>query len=254
MDDRKVVFISDGASKIGRALIRAYAAADFTVLAGMEDLRSEREPAAEYFLLDMANDADAKELAEKLKGRFGRVDILIHTHNEVTKLPFESADDAAFERALNYNAKSAFTLCRAIGRIMKDQGFGSIVFVSSIHDEKPCGTAFAYSLAKGAVKMLCKEVSMDLGVYGVRCNLIELGGMEGDDVLFDGDVSPLYVDMLDKISLAKAGTAQQVANLVMFVASDACPMLNGSEIRADGALTLRYMPRAYYEDYKGVLK
>ena len=126
---------------------------------------------------------------------------------------------------------------------MKKAGKGCFVFISSIHDEKPNGAAFAYSLAKGAVKMLVKEMVLDLGPYNVRTNIVSLGPMEEDDKYFYSDLSPLYEHTKEKIVNGKFLVPEEAANAALFFASDDCPSANGSELVLDGGFLLTYITR-----------
>jgi NAD(P)-dependent dehydrogenase (short-subunit alcohol dehydrogenase family) len=114
------------------------------------------------------------------------------------------------------------------------------VFISSIHDEKPTGAAFTYSIAKGALKMLVKEMVLDLGPHNVRANIVNMGPMEGHDKLFYSDLSPLYEHTKERIVNARYCTFEDVANAALFFAADGCPSANGSELKLDGGFLLTY--------------
>ena len=192
--------------------------------------------------------ADIDGIVSGTLDKYGRIDVLVNNHDELIKASIEECTEEQFERMILANAKAAFLYTQAVGRVMKNARGGNIIFLNSIHAEKPTGSSFAYSAAKAAVKMLCKETALELGLYNVRANSIEAGGLEGDDGRFMVAESPFYVDMAGKIPGGKTGRAESVAKAAAFLASDDSVFLNGADIRADGALTLKYLPRATYEE------
>jgi len=172
--------------------------------------------------------------------KYGRIDAVIHNNNEVIRANLEDCDDETYDRALEINAKSAFLFVQAAGLSMKQAGKGNFVFISSIHDEKPSGAAFGYSIAKGALKMLVKEMVLDMGPYNVRANIVNMGPMEGHDKLFYSDLSPLYEHAKERIANARYSTLEDLANAALFFAADDCPSANGSELKLDGGFLLSY--------------
>ena len=235
--DGKTVLITDASTPLGKAC-----AAVFTD-EGAEVVTPER---ALYR-------ADIDKAVTDTLNKYGRIDVLVYSHDELIKASVEHCTDEQFERVILVNAKAAFLYTRSVGRAMKETRGGCIVYLNSIHAEKPTGCAFAYSAAKSAVKMLCKEAALELGLYNVRVNAIETGGLEGDEERFQGAESPFYVDMVKKIPGGAAGSAESVAKIAAFLASGDSALLNGADIRADGAFTLKYSPRFTYEELEEYL-
>jgi NAD(P)-dependent dehydrogenase (short-subunit alcohol dehydrogenase family) len=224
----KVVLITDGVSALGLAIAERFKT-EGAILA-----MNERPPAGKKEV-----DAAVSSVLEK----YGRIDVVIHNNNEVIRADLEDCSDEVFDRALEINLKSAFLFAQAAGAFMKQAGKGNFVFISSIHDEKPNGAAFAYSIAKGALKMLVKEMVLDLGRYNVRANIVKVGPMEGHDKLFYSDLSPLYEHTKERIVNATYVTPKDVANAALFFAADDCPSANGSELKLDGGFLLTYYAR-----------
>ena len=199
--------------------------------------------------IDPADKAAVDCFVGEVAARFGRVDILVHTNNDVRRVSFEGCSDDEFAASLDINAKSAFLFTQAAGRRMKDARGGHIVYVSTIHDEKPTGCAFAYSVAKGAVQMLMREAAIDLANYGVCVNSISCGPVEGDDAQFESPLTKLYENLSDRIPLRHAGTDGDFASLAVFLCGDENKFVNGEDIRADGGFVLNYSLRMSYDEY-----
>ena len=247
----RVAFISDADHPSGRAIAKKLAdegarlvlnsRSNGASIAG--DVASYEKAGAEVLVTSSAlvtTEAVVSVLGECV-AKFSRVDMLIHNHNVVTKMDIEHCDEETFKRALDENTKTAFLCTQIFGKQMGDIGGGQVVYVSSIHDEKPTGSAFLYSISKGAVKMLCREAALDLGRRDVRVNLIELGPVEGDNERFASEISDLYLDYQTRIPSTHLGTYEDVANLVWFLVIDESRFLNGADIRMDGGFTLHYM-------------
>jgi NAD(P)-dependent dehydrogenase (short-subunit alcohol dehydrogenase family) len=243
----KVVFITDAQSRIGRAMAALF------VQEGALLVQNIFPPIPDFLPVEggMITQADPvskvsieKAIKETLN-KYGRIDSLIHNNNEVIPASLEGCDDNAFDRCMAVNLKSAFLYVRAAGVSMKEKKSGNFVFISSIHDEKPNGGAFAYSLAKGAVKMLTKEMALDLGPFNIRTNLISLGPLEEEEKIFYSDMSPLYEHVKEKIANEKFGTLADAANAALFFAGDDCQFANGSELKIDGAFLLSYFLRKF---------
>lgn len=89
--------------------------------------------------------------------------------------------------------------------------------------------------------MLPKEAALVLGRFGVSVNTIELGPLEGDDELYQSTISTLYNEYEFKVPNAALGSYEDLAELVLFLASDEARYINGSDIRLDGGFLLHYM-------------
>jgi len=221
----KVVLITDGASASGLAIAELFKAEGAILAMNGSPPVSKKEV-----------DAAVASVLEK----YGRIDCVIYNNNEVIRANLEDCSDEVFDRALGINLKSAFLFAQAAGAFMKQAKKGNFVFISSIHDEKPNGAAFTYSIARGALKMLVKEMVLDMGPYNVRANIVSIGPMEGDDKLFYSDLSPLYEHTKERTVNTRYVTLEDAANAALFFAADDCPSANGSELKLDGGFLLTY--------------
>ena len=235
--DNKVVVISDLSGELGNILMRRFKE-EGALTVGIDSLQINKS-AVERFVEKTVND-------------FGKIDVLIHCDNYVSEKSIENCSDADFDKSLDINAKSAFLLTQAVGRVMKERRYGKILYISSIHDEKPNGFDFCYSVAKGAVKMLMREACLDLGIYGINVNILNAGALEGDDMRFKSNRSALYEQMYDKIPCGKANTNDDIAGIALFLCADECCAINGADITADRGFLKSYFPRYNYEEYADI--
>lgn len=244
----KTVYVTQADTAQGEALALRFAkeGANLVLGFGKEDLVKKVEDLGAKAMVvqpDMLTYEGAEALVEEVKKTFGRIDALIfNNNNNVVKTDLEHLTREVFESQLNDNAKAAFVLARVIGLHMAEYHSGKIVFVSSIHCDKPTGSAVMYSISKGCINMLCKECALFFGRRGIQTNLIEAGAVEGDDEKFESTFSPLYAMgyMEERIPRRKAGTPEEIAAVAAFLASDDASFVNGASVRADGGFELFY--------------
>ena len=247
----KTVYVTQADTAQGAALALRFAKEGANLVLGFagEDLVQRVEAAGAKALVvrpDMLTYEGAQKMVDEVKAAFGRIDALIFNNNDVVKTGIENLTKEVFESQLNANAKAAFVLARVVGLHMAEYGNGKIVFVSSIHCDKPTGSAVMYSISKGCINMLCKECALFFGRKGIQTNLIEAGAVEGDDEKFESTFSPLYAMgyMEERIPRRKAGSNDEIAAVAAFLASEEASFVNGASVRADGGFELFYGFRA----------
>ncbi|MCM3626674.1 SDR family oxidoreductase [Paenibacillus glycanilyticus] len=248
---RKVVFIADADSWSGESLISRFSQGGTDLILNSlqddkewEDVLVSCKAAGSETLVthaDLCSSRDLSAMLDQAEKQLGPVDVMIHNCCCLRPASVESCEEEEFVEIMRRNAKSAFFCTQAFGKRMAARGSGSVIFVSSIHSEKPTGASFAYSASQGAVKMLAREAALFLGRSGIRVNVIETGPVEGSDVAFQSHLSGLYEDYRYKVPAAKLGTAGDLADLSFFLAGEQANYLNGADIRLDGGFLLHYM-------------
>lgn len=247
----KTVVVTQADTAQGRALALRFAkeGANLVLGNGCDCLKKSVEELGAKALLapiDPKNYEDAQALVETVKAAFGRIDVLVYNNNSIVKTDLEHLERSVFESQLNDNTRTGFILSRVIGLHMAEYGNGKIVFVSSIHGDKPNGSAVMYSISKGCLNMLCKECALFFGRHGIQTNLIECGAVEGDAEKLESTFSSLYAMgyMEERIPRRKAGTPEEIAGVAAFLASEDANFVNGANLRADGGFELFYGFRA----------
>lgn len=247
----KVAFITDADSNSGQSIIKRLAAegtqfilnsvSDGKALQAQLEALKQQGTNALIINIDLCSSEAVNTMLEEMAEQIGTVDILIHNNNLIKPASVETCEEDLFLEILNTNAKTAFVCTQEVGRHMAKKKHGKVVYVNSIHAEKPTGSSFAYSASKAAVKMLSKEAALNLGRDGINVNSIEMGPIEGDDEVFGGGTSSLYDYYQYKVPSTKLGTDDDLANVVTFLCSDDARYMNGADIRLDGGFLLHYM-------------
>lgn len=173
----------------------------------------------------------------------GRLDNLIHSDNVIFRASVEDISEEDFMNHVDRNAKSAFLCTKVLAEEIAKCGGGAVVYLSSLHDEKPTGCAVAYSAGRGAVKMLCKEVALFFGRKKVRCNVVEMDTTLETEAQLDSMLIPFNYDAGSKVAMRKPTAPEDFAGTVAFLVSDDAAHVNGADIRVDGGHLLYYGDR-----------
>ncbi|MDR0400635.1 MAG: SDR family oxidoreductase [Treponema sp.] len=238
----KVVFITDGLSPAGQGIAARLAEEGARVAANVFPAGPGSSVRAELVTHgDPLSGASIEGAVREVLDTYGCIDVLVFNNNELIPAALEFCDDETYDRVMGVNVKSAYLYVRAAGPAMKERRAGNFVFVSSIHGEKPFGGCFAYSMAKGCLKNLAREMVLDMGKYNIRTNVIEMGPMEGSWEDFYSDASPLYEHARERVNGPRMGTVQDIAEAVLYFAGGGSGFANGSELRLDGGFLLTYV-------------
>ncbi len=251
MQKNRVAFIADADSPSAKAIAKRLADLGMSLVLNSpscgerigQDVKALQDQGAKIQIVTspLTSTQAVKGVLNEIIERFGRLDVLIHNIDVLQPTSIEACDESLYADLIDQNVKTAFLCTQIMGAQMAVHQHGKIIYVSSIHDEKPTGSSFPYALAKGAVKMLCKEAALDLGRDGVTVNLIEMGPVDGDNVKFASPISSVYEHYDHKIPSVVMGTYDDLAELVGFMAVFRSNFLNGADVRLDGGFTLHYM-------------
>jgi NAD(P)-dependent dehydrogenase (short-subunit alcohol dehydrogenase family) len=168
---------------------------------------------------------------------------LVHTDNVIFRATVEEIPEKDFFACVDRNAKSAFMTTKVFAEEIAKAGGGSVVYLSSVHGEKPTGVSFAYSVGKGAVKMLCREMALFYGRKGVRCNVVEMDATCETAPLLDSTIVPFNYELERKVPLGKATRPEDFAGAVAFLVSDDAAQVNGADLLVDGGHLRWYLDR-----------
>ena len=196
---------------------------------------------------DVTKEDQVNDLVGKTVKEFGTVDILANVAGVPSNAAFLEMTPELWERGLNINLTSVLLCCQAAGKVMKDQKRGSIINWSSSAAYQ-MGVLSVYGVAKIGIRHLTGWVARDLGPYNVRCNAVAPGliatdfGFVGTDgsVNDDGRPHPRAggEDRVNTIPLGRMGDASDVADVAIFLASDASRYVTGVTIPVGGGITM----------------
>ena len=191
----------------------------------------------EVFQADFAEPAAAERLFAEVLGRLGRLHILVN--NAGTGENAESSLDLPTEeflRVLNVDLVAPWILAREAAKHMVAEGGGVIINVTSVHEEIPQPGGAAYCAAKGGLRMVTRTLALELGRQRVRINNVAPGMIATPMTASTINDPQQSEDALAKIPMGRPGEAQEIADLIAFLASDKASYVTGSTFFADGGL------------------
>ena len=187
----------------------------------------------------VTNELHVRDVMQRTLDSFGRIDILINNAGigDFGKRIHET-EDATWATLLDVNLTGVFRMTRAVVPQMLKQGRGAIVNISSVASLVGIPGAPAYAASKGGVDALTRALAIDYAKDGIRCNIVNPG-------LIDTPMAaPLMAnpDMLQPIlnhyALRRPGTSEEVANMVLYLASDEAGWVTGGTFTIDGGMTV----------------
>lgn len=189
---------------------------------------------------DISNPAQVKAMAEAVRDQLGSLDVLVNNAGVERSAPLLDIDEATWDFMVSIDLKGVFLCTQAAGRVMRDQGRGgSIVNISSVHEDVPFPGFAPYCAAKGGVRMFMRNAAVELAPLGIRVNNVAPGAIEtpiNAATLKDPD----KVATLGRIIPAgRMGKPAEVAEVALFLASDAAAYVTGSTYYVDGGM-VRY--------------
>jgi 3alpha(or 20beta)-hydroxysteroid dehydrogenase len=237
--DGKTALITGGARGQGAAEARLFAAEGATVF--LTDVLTEEgasaaaEVGGRFRRHDVTSEQDWHDVLRWVLDEAGRLDVLVNNAGIFRVVPMTQTSVELWHQIMDVNALGVFLGMRAAAEPMKQQGAGSIVNISSIAGMRGAGTAFAYGASKWAVRGMTKAAAQELSPHGVRVNSVHPGIIDTEMIR---EIGPQWRETLvPRIPLGRAASAEDVARLVLFLASDDSAYCIGHEYLVDGAMT-----------------
>jgi 3-oxoacyl-[acyl-carrier protein] reductase len=241
----KVVLVTGGSRGIGRACAVAFAKAGASTVvisyAGNEAAAQEAVgliqaagAKAEALKFDVSDTAACASNVEQLVKTHGRLDVLVNNAGVAVDGLVMRVKDEDWDKQMDTNLKGAFALIRAASRPMMKQRSGAIVNLTSIVGESGNGGQAAYSASKAGLIGLTKSVAKELASRNIRVNAVSPGFIGTDMTAHLSD--ELRQKMVETIPLARLGSPEEVANAVVFLASDSAAYITGEVLKVNGGM------------------
>jgi glucose 1-dehydrogenase len=196
---------------------------------------------AEIVLGDVTRSEDVRKVVDTAWTRFGSADILVNNAGIEIRSDFWDTPEEEYDRVMGVNLRGAFFLSQAFVRRLRDaKKPGRIVNISSVHEDMVFPGFATYCCSKGGLRMLMRDLAMELGPLGITVNNVAPGAI----------VTPINKSLLENkeqlnallnnIPLGRLGTTADVAGVVAFLASDDAAYVTGSTFVVDGGLMRNY--------------
>ncbi len=241
----KVAIVTGGSRGIGRAICLTFAEQGahvvFTYLSSHEKaqaLETELQAKgvkAKGIQSDAGKLADAEKLVEEVLSDFGQIDILVNNAGISRDNLLLRMNEEQWNQVIQANLTSVFYLTKQVIRPMMKARYGSIVNLSSVVGMEGNAGQSSYAASKAGIIGFTKSVALELGSRNIRCNAVAPGFIDTDmtSALSEGDTDEWFA----KIPLGRFGTPEEVANTVLYLASDMSSYTSGQVIPVCGAMT-----------------
>ena len=240
----KTAIITGASRGIGRAIAKTFAEQGanvaFTYLASAEKaMELEKELSAfgvkvKGYQSDAANNKACEDLVTAVVSEFGTVDILVNNAGITRDNLLMRMSEAQWDEVMSANLKSVFNLTKAIQRPMLKAKKGSIINMTSIVGIEGNAGQANYAASKAGIIGFSKSIAQELGSRNIRCNAVAPGFISTE---MTAKLDPKVVEgWMEDIPLRRTGTAEEVANLVMFLGSDLSSYVTGQVISICGGM------------------
>lgn len=240
----KTVIVTGGSRGIGRAIVLELAKEGANVVfsyhsseAKAMELVQEIENLGSLGLAvksDASSFTAAKELCDAAIGKFTTIDVIVNNAGITRDTLLMRMNEEQWDEVINNNLKSAFNLTKHASAVMLKQRKGSIINITSIVGLKGQAGQVNYSASKAGMIGLTKSVADELGSRNIRCNAIAPGFIQTE--MTDELPEDLKKKYLDQIPMKRFATADEVAKVVVFLASDMSSYVTGQIIGVCGGL------------------
>lgn len=244
----KVALITGASKGIGEQIARYLAQFGAKVVissrrqADLDELAEDiRKTGGEVTAIEarMGDEAQTKHLFDKTMEVYGGIDILV---NNAAANPYYGptvdCPDNAYDKIMDINVKAPFQLSKLVYPVMKLRGGGSIINISSIAGETPDPGLGIYSVSKASINMLTKVLAKEWGADGIRVNAVAPGLIKTkfSQALWQDEKTLTH--FTKRLPIARMGTVEEVASLVLYLASDASGYCTGGIYTVDGGTTI----------------
>ena len=247
--ERKTALVTGGGQGIGLACAEALAEAGAKVFiadhdrkaaeSGRDALKAKGRD-AEIIVMDVTDPARVTEVADQLAAQHGKIDILVNNAGIArSETPAETVADEHWLNVIDVNLNGTFWCCRAFGKHMLAARSGAIVNIGSMSGfivNKPQEQCY-YNSSKAAVHHLTKSLAAEWGARGVRVNAVAPTYIETPLNAFVKSNPRMYDAWIGGTPMARLGQVEEIASVVLFLASDAASLMTGSIVLVDGGYT-----------------
>jgi 3-oxoacyl-[acyl-carrier protein] reductase len=182
---------------------------------------------------DISRSPDVKQMVDQVLKVFGRIDILVNNAGIIRRGTIDTVTEEDWDRVIEVNLKGTFNCCKAVAGVMKKQGYGKIVNVSSIAGKMgDITSAPGYGPSKAGMDALTKTLARQLAQYGINVNSVSPHAIETE--MSAQWSEERRKEIIASIPLGRLGKPEDVANAVLFLASDEASFITGEILDVNG--------------------
>jgi NAD(P)-dependent dehydrogenase (short-subunit alcohol dehydrogenase family) len=249
----KVVVVTGAGSGIGRACAASFAAEGAKIVvvdvnpSAAEAVVEQIEAAggqAVAVVADVSKAADAQKIAQEAAARFGGIDCLVNNAGIQTYGTVVDTDEETWDRTLNINLKGVFLVSKYCIPEIAKRGGGAVVNMGSVQGIRTQRNVAAYTATKGAILAMTRTMALDHAAQNIRVNAVAPGSVDTPMLrwaagLFEPDNPEALIDEWKTLHpLGRVARSDEIAQVVLFLASDQASFVTGATIVVDGGLSI----------------
>jgi NAD(P)-dependent dehydrogenase (short-subunit alcohol dehydrogenase family) len=243
----KVAIVTGGASGLGLATTKKFVAQNIKTImigrneANLKQTADELGDLCSFKVCDLSDLTAIPALIKEIETEFGTIDILVNNAGINLKKKFEEVTDEEFQRIVQTNVNSVFTVSREVVKIMLEKGAGSIVNISSMAAQYGIPLVIAYTAAKTAIDGMTKAMAVELSPKGIRVNCVAPGFIKTAMSAKALDSDPERKNkVMSRTPMGYLGVPEDVAEAVYFLASDSAKYITGVVLPVDGGNSIGF--------------
>ena len=245
--DKPVILITGGLTGIGRAAAVAFAKKNANVVVAgrrdeagkalVEELRAFGSQ-AEYINADVRNEDDVRAMVDETVARFGRLDVAVNNAGtEGTPSPITDQTAQTYAATFDTNVLGVLLSMKHQVRVMQQQGSGNIINISSTYGHEGAAGAAVYVGSKHAVEGITKSVAQEVAKAGIRVNAVAPGPTDTGMLTRFTGTPENKAALVAQVPLGRLGLSEELANAIVFIASDEASYITGHVLDVDGGMT-----------------
>lgn len=242
----KVVLVTGAARGIGRTIVETFEV-EGAVVAALDLESAQLHELAHPFVCDVSDSAAVAAVVDEIVQQFGRIDVLVNNAGINAVGAVDEISDELWDRCFDINVGGVFRMCKAVAPVMKRQRSGRIINAASFAAIIPSVESAAYAASKAAVVQLTRVLGSELGPWNITVNSYA-PGMIPTSINGFAEMEPdAQSRLLDTLSVRRWGAASDVADLLVFLASDAASYITGALVDVSGGKFATQFPARAYE-------
>ncbi len=263
----KVAVVTGGGSGIGRACAQEFVQNNAAVAVVDRDAKAGKETAAElkhkggqaeFFQVDVATCSEVERLVPKIVSAFGGIDILVNNAGIQRYGTVTTISEDEWDEVMNINLKGAFLMSRSVIPQMIERGGGSIVITGSVQSVAAQRNSVHYVVSKHGLLGLARCLALDYGKQNIRANCVLPGAIDTPMLHWAADLDShpeKVLESCDRLHIrGKMGQPEEVAHVIVFLASDLASFMTGSAVMVEGGLLVPVGGMAFQESGTGSTK
>jgi len=263
----KVAVVTGGGSGIGKACAQEFVQNNAAVALVDRDAKAGEETAAElkrqggraeFFQVDVASRSEVEKLIPKIVSAFGGIDILVNNAGIQRYGTVTTISEDEWDEVMNINLKGAFLMSRSVIPQMVERGGGSIVITGSVQSVAAQRNSVHYVVSKHGLLGLTRCLALDYGRQNIRANCVLPGAIDTPMLRWAANLDShpeKVLESCDRLHVrGKMGQPEEVAHVIVFLASDQASFMTGSAVMVEGGLLVPVGGMAFQESGTGSTK